>query len=279
MENKDNIVIQDNKEKKSHSLVLFYKNLTKENKVIIGMVTVILVAIIVLVSVNYQSISAALVKNFSKKSTYISLLKGLGYTLLITAGAFIMGLILGTLVCLIKGTQSQNVFVLILKQIAKVYVALFRSTPVMVQLLIVYYIVFASSTLNPVYVGMLTFGFNSGSYVSEIIRGGIQSVPVGQMQAGRSLGLSYRSVMTRIILPQSFKNCFPSLCNEFVTLIKETSVVGFIGATDLTLAFRNIANATFDYVTVYLIMGLSYLILVLFFTWILNLIERKVFKK
>ena len=175
----------------------------------------------------------------------------------------LMGLILGTLVCLITQSESQNVVVLAFKQIAKFYVLLFRGTPVVVQLLIIYFILFASYSGDSVYVAMLAFGLNSGAYVSEIIRGGINAVPLGQYQAGLSLGLSYRSMMQKIILPQAYKNAFPSLCNEVIALIKETSVAGFIGTLDLTLAFRKIANATYDFLTVYLVMGLVYFVIVM----------------
>jgi polar amino acid transport system substrate-binding protein len=153
-------------------------------------------------------------------------------------------------------SASENVFVLILKEIARFYVLLFRGTPVVVQLLIIYFIVFASYSGDSLYVAMVAFGLNSGAYVSEILRGGILAVPSGQKDAGLSLGLSYRSVMRKIIFPQAFKNAFPALGNELVTLVKETSVAGFIGTLDLTLAFRKIANATYDFVTVYLVMGL-----------------------
>ena len=121
---------------------------------------------------------------------------------------------------------------------------------------------------------MLAFGLNSGAYVSEIIRGGINSVAKGQMEAGRSLGLPYNAVMRKIILPQAFRNALPSLGNEFIALIKETSVAGFIGAIDLTLAFRKIAGGTYDHLTVYLAMGVVYFVIVFIITTILNKIER-----
>ena len=122
---------------------------------------------------------------------------------------------------------------------------------------------------------MLAFGLNSGAYVSEIIRGGINAVPKGQMEAGRSLGLSYPAVMRKIIFPQAIRNALPSLGNEFIALIKETSIVGFIGAIDLTLAFRKIAGGTYDYMTVYLTMGVVYFIIVFIIATVLNKIERK----
>ena len=161
------------------------------------------------------------------------------------------------------------------KGVAKTYVALFRGTPIMVQLLIIYYVIFRFFEGNAIWIAMLAFGLNSGAYVSEIIRGGINSVGTGQMEAARSLGLPYHTVMRRVILPQGIKNCLPSLGNEFISLIKETSVVGFIGAFDLTLAFRKIANATFDYTTAYLVMGLVYFVIVFLITICLNYLERR----
>ncbi|MDE7384874.1 MAG: amino acid ABC transporter permease [Anaeroplasmataceae bacterium] len=166
----------------------------------------------------------------------------------------------------------------ILKKLAKIYVSIFRGTPTTVQLLIIYFVIFAFYSGNPLFIAMLAFGMNSGAYVSEILRGGIHSVPTGQMEAGRSLGLSYSTVMTKIIFPQAIKNALPSLGNECITLLKETSIVGFIGAVDLTLAFRKIANATYDYQTVYLVMGVAYFIIVLLITIALKKLEERLMR-
>lgn len=200
---------------------------------------------------------------------------GLFNTILISVGGLLIGIVIGVAICLIQGYESQNSFLLVLKQLARFYVSLFRGTPVAVQLLIIYFILFANYNGSPTYIALLAFGLNSGAYVSEIIRGGIASIPVGQMEAGRSLGLSYWKVMKKIIFPQAMKNVLPALGNEFVSLIKETSVAGFIGAVDLTLAFRQIANGTFDYEMAYLVMGITYFAIVLFFTFILKKIERR----
>ena len=204
-----------------------------------------------------------------------SIFKGLGNTFLITFVAFIIGILVGTLVSLANGIQSNRWYAYLAKGVAKTYVALFRGTPIMVQLLIIYYVIFRFFEGNAIWIAMLAFGLNSGAYVSEIIRGGINSVGTGQMEAARSLGLPYHTVMRRVILPQGIKNCLPSLGNEFISLIKETSVVGFIGAFDLTLAFRKIANATFDYTTAYLVMGLVYFVIVFLITICLNYLERR----
>ena len=208
-------------------------------------------------------------------SNLFSVLKGLGNTFLITIVAFVLGIIFGMLVSLINGIKSNSIFVKIGKVLAKVYVSIFRGTPVMVQLLIIYYVIFRYFTGDAIWIAMLAFGLNSGAYVSEIIRGGINAVPQGQMEAARSLGLSYPKVMQKIILPEAIKNCLPSLGNEFISLIKETSVVGFIGAFDLTLAFRKIANATYDYTSTYLLMGLIYFVIVMLITLILSKIEKR----
>ena len=147
-----------------------------------------------------------------------------------------------------------------------------------VQLLIIYFVIFAFYNGNPLFIAMLAFGLNSGAYVSEILRGGIHAVPMGQMEAGRALGLSYPAVMAKIIFPQAIKNALPSLGNECITLLKETSIVGFVGAVDLTLAFRKIANATYDYQTVYLVMGATYFILVLLIATLLKKLEGKLMR-
>lgn len=209
------------------------------------------------------------------KANVLSVLKGLGNTFIITILAFLLGILFGTLVSSVNGINSNKAYIKVLKGLSKAYVAIFRGTPVMVQLLIIYYVIFRYFTGDALWIAVLAFGLNSGAYVSEIIRGGINAVPVGQMEAGRSLGLSYPVVMKRIILPQAIKNCLPSLGNEFISLIKETSVVGFIGAFDLTLAFRKIANVTYDYAQTYLIMGLMYFMIIIIITLLLNMLERR----
>jgi polar amino acid transport system substrate-binding protein len=236
------------------------------------------ILLLVLAIVYRESVWDALSRNFFQSGNYWKLLQGLGNTFLITGVAFLMGLLLGTLVCLVNQSQSQNTVILIVKQIAKFYVLLFRGTPVVVQLLIIYFIIFAAYSGPAVLIAILAFGLNSGAYVSEYIRGGIGAVPAGQMQAGLSLGLPYRSVMAKIILPQAYKNAFPSLGNEVIALIKETSVAGFIGALDLTQGFRQLANVTYDFTTVYLVMGLTYFLIVMLLSALLNRLEKKVFK-
>ena len=206
----------------------------------------------------------------------VKVLKGLGVTLLITLSAFVLGILIGMLISLIQGVKSNKIIFKVLKKIANIYVSIFRGTPVTVQLLIIYYVVFTN--IQPLIAAIVAFGLNSGAYVSEIIRGGINSIPKGQMEAGRSLGLSYPTVMKKIILPQAIRNCLPSLGNEFVALIKETSVVSFITVIDLYSAFRALATASFNYKGIYLIMGVVYFVIIFIFTYLIKLLEKKVFK-
>lgn len=213
--------------------------------------------------------------NFSNPKNIQKLFSGLGTTMLITVCAFIGGLLIGFITCLILNIKSENVFILILQNIFKAYVAIFRGTPMVVQLLIIYFIILAPLHVDSLYVAIIAFGLNSGAYVSEIIRGGINSIPKGQMEAGRSLGLSYSKVMRKIIFPQALRNALPSLGNELITLVKETSIVSFVAVVDLTKAFQSLATATYDYTTVYLVMGVTYFIIVYILTKLLELLERK----
>ena len=242
------------------------------------MVLVIIITIIILGIVFREGLIESLKLNFGNSKNYTNLFRGLVNTLFITIVAFVLGVILGLITCLVLGINSNNTFVIILKNIFKAYVSIFRGTPMLVQLLIIYFIIFASSRIDSLYVAMLSFGLNSGAYVSEIIRGGINAVPVGQMEAGRSLGMSYSTVMQKVIFPQAFRNALPSLGNELVTLVKETSIVGFVGAYDLTQAFKAIANNTYDFTTVYLVLGVVYFVIVFVITKLLSLLERKLMK-
>lgn len=216
--------------------------------------------------------------NFSNPKNIQNLFNGLGTTMLITICAFVGGVIVGFITCLILNIKSENVFVLILQNIFKAYVSIFRGTPMVVQLLIIYFIILAPLHVDSLFVAIIAFGLNSGAYVSEIIRGGINSIPKGQMEAGRSLGLSYSQVMARIIFPQALRNALPSLGNELITLVKETSIVSFVAVVDLTKAFQSLATATYDYTTVYLVMGVTYFVIVYILTKLLGLLERKLMR-
>ena len=239
----------------------------------------VLFIILLIALINKDSIYESIKYNFLESDNISMLFEGLGNTIIITICAFLIGLIIGFITCLVEGLSDKNPFYIVLKQIFKLYVNIFRGTPAVVQLLIIYFIIFRTVSADySIAIAILAFGLNSGAYVSEILRGGINSVPQGQIEAGRSLGLSYPTVMIKIVFPQAIRNALPSLGNEFITLIKETSIVGFIGAYDLTLAFRKLANATYDYAAVYIVMGITYFIIILGITSLFNLLERKLIK-
>lgn len=206
---------------------------------------------------------------------YLLVLDGLKNTLIITVGATVLGIIIGLLISLIKNNYKENKKHKILNFIANLYVSIIRGTPVLLQLMIIYYIIFKTTNINILVVGILTFGINSGAYVSEIFRTGIESIDKGQMEAGKSLGLNYTQIMSYIILPQAIKNSLPALGNEFVTLIKETSVAGYIGIRDLTKSGDIIASRTYDYLFPLTVVALIYLVLTLGITKILKRVERR----
>ncbi len=254
------------------------KKLNKTTIVSLVMALIAFLVVVILLIVYKNQLGDRFHNTFKSSKQFTDLLKGLGNTLFVTFLAFIMGILIGTITCLVLNIKSDNIFVIALKNIFKVYVAIFRGTPMVVQLLIIYFIIFSTSRIEPLYVATISFGLNSGAYVSEIIRGGINSVENGQVEAGRSLGLSYFEVMTKIVLPQAIRNALPSLGNELITLVKETSIVSFIGAVDLTKAFQNSANIAYDSMLVYLLMGIVYFVIVLLLTKLLRLLERKLTK-
>jgi len=183
--------------------------------------------------------------DFIKDDRYMYLVKGLGNTLLITVLAVLLGLALGFLVAIIRSTHDKHGGLNILNFLCRVYLTVWRGTPTMVQLLIMYYIVFVSLN-NKILVAVVAFGLNSGAYIAEIVRSGIMAVDEGQFEAGRSLGLNYSKTMRLIIMPQAFKNVLPALANEFITLLKETSISGYIAIPDLTKGGDLIRSQTFD---------------------------------
>ena len=214
---------------------------------------------------------------FITNEGYNMLLDGLKNTAIIAVFGLFIGLIIGSLIAVVKLAPIENLFFKALKFLGDIYVALFRGTPIVVQLLLTHYVLFPLMGINipPVFEGVITFGMNSGAYISEIMRSGILSVDKGQMEAGRSLGLSYVQTMWKIVLPQAIKNILPTLGNEFIALIKETSVVSFITVIDIYKAFQSIANNTFEYIVPYLMLALVYLILVIIITLIVRAIERR----
>ncbi|MBR4150575.1 MAG: amino acid ABC transporter permease [Firmicutes bacterium] len=224
-----------------------------------------------------------LFKCFVYDDRYMMLVKGLKNTLILTFFALLIGLVLGVVVSLIRFTWdkqhtemrgSGKVILGIANAISKVYLTVIRGTPVVVQIMIMFFVIFASSR-NKILVGCLSFGINSGAYVAEIIRGGIMSIDGGQMEAGRSLGFGYVPTMRHIILPQAFKNVLPALVNEFIVLLKETAVVGYIGLADLTYAGNTIGGNTYEYLFPLLAVAIIYLAFVMVLTWLLGKLERR----
>ena len=221
----------------------------------------------------YKSFYNALIPN----QRYMSYINGLKITLLISFFAVIIGILIGILVAVLK-VASVNYKMRWLSNICNIYVNVIRGTPLMVQLLIIYNLIFTSRNTNEIVVGAVCFGINSGAYVAEIIRAGIESVDKGQMEAGRSLGLSYVQTMRKIILPQAIKNILPALGNEFITLIKETSVASVIAVTELTKAAQYIGSRTWDILPPLLIAALCYLVLVMGLSKLLSVFERRLAK-
>lgn len=227
--------------------------------------------------------------NFIQKDRWKSLLTGLGNTLRITIFAALLGVAIGIVIAAIRTTYDNNkenmkhnksigYYILgFLNGISKIYLTVIRGTPVVVQLLIIYFIIFASST-NDIMIATLAFGINSGAYVAEILRGGIMSIDKGQFEAGRSIGFNYVQTMYYIIIPQVLKNVLPTLLNEFIALLKETSVAGYVGVVDLTRAGNAIRGATFSAFMPLIAVALIYLIIVMALTWIVGIIERRLRK-
>ena len=215
----------------------------------------------------------AFVEDFVTYKGYEMVLDGLKNTLIIALAGLAIGVLIGTLIAVIKVVPSNGKVMMALGKVCDVYVALFRGIPMVVQLLLVYYVIFPG--LPNMAAAILAFGLNSGAYVSEIMRGGILSVDPGQLEAGRSLGMSYSRSMWNVVLPQSLKNILPTMGNELIALVKETSVVSFIAVVDLTRAFRSIASANYEYIVPYCMLALFYLVIVLIFTVLIRLMERR----
>lgn len=217
---------------------------------------------------------------FLEKNGYVKVIEGLENTLLIAVTGLIVGILIGTLIATVRVLPKYKVLPRVLNAICSFYVALFRGTPMVVQLLIFYYVLFPllGWNITGLQVSMLVFGLNSGAYISEIMRSGIQSVDPGQMEAGRSVGLSFGTSMMKIVIPQAVKNILPTLGNEFIVLIKETSVVSFVGAADLYVAFSYIGSNSYEFMVPYLVMALIYIVLVLIISLLVKLMERSLGK-
>ena len=211
---------------------------------------------------------------------YQKVLAGLLTTVEIAVFGLLIGIVIGTVIAIIKVTPRYRLAPRVLSAICNVYVGFFRGTPIMVQLLIGWFVLLPALGLHmdETAVAIAIFGMNSGAYVSEIMRGGIQSVDGGQLEAARALGLGYWTSMLKVVVPQAVKNILPALGNEFITLIKETSVVSFISVVDVTKAFRGIADSNYEYVIPYLALAAVYLILVIGISRLVTLMERRMKK-
>ena len=217
---------------------------------------------------------------FIEYNGYVTVLEGLKNTLLIAVLGLVIGIFIGTLIATVRVIPKYKVLPRVLNGICSFYVALFRGTPMVVQLLVSYYVVLPLLGVNMtgVEVSILIFGLNSGAYISEIMRGGILSDDPGQLEAGRAVGLSFATTMIKIVIPQAVKNILPTMGNEFITLIKETSIVSFVGATDLYVAFNNIGSSSYEFMVPYLVMAMIYIVLVLIISLGIKIMERSLRK-
>ena len=214
-------------------------------------------------------------RNFINGDNWHYIADGLVTTIQITFFAVLVGIVIGFIVGIIRSTYDKTHRLKILNFICNVYLTVIRGTPVLVQLLIIYYVIFASVRIDKVLVAVLAFGINSGAYVAEIFRSGIMSIDNGQFEAGRSLGFNYPQTMWYIIMPQAFKNVLPALCNEFIALLKETSIAGYIGLQDLTKGGDIIRSRTYSAFMPLLAVALIYLAIVLIFTQLIKILERR----
>ena len=213
---------------------------------------------------------------FLQQNGYVKVVQGLQNTLLIAITGLIIGILIGTLIATLRVLPKYKRLPKVLNAICSVYVSLFRGTPMVVQLLVFYYVLLPiiGVHITGVQVAMVVFGLNSGAYISEIMRSGIQSVDSGQLEAGRAVGLSFGVTMVKIVIPQAVKNILPTLGNEFISLIKETSVVSFVGAADLYVAFSYIGSNSYEFMVPYLVMAMIYIVLVLIISLLIKLLER-----
>ena len=234
---------------------------------------------------------------FIDKQAYKEVLQGLQNTMIIALYGFILGIVIGTLIAIVRvlpknnmmpksGTKIVRIFSYIrsyvipklLDGFCTLYVGIFRGTPIVVQLLVFYYVVLplmGLERIDSITVAIIVFGMNSGAYISEIMRGGILSVDPGQMEGGRSVGMSYSATMMKIVIPQAVKNILPTLGNEFIALVKDTSVVSFVAAVDLYKTFTEIGNVRYEYLMPYFAMAIMYIVLVMLISLGVKLIERR----
>lgn len=223
----------------------------------------------------WESLKARFIANFLYKNQWKYIADGLGITLKVTLFAGLLGVAIGFFVAMVRSTHDKTGKLRILNWVCNLYLTIIRGTPVVVQLLIIYFVVFGSVKIDKVLVAIMAFGINSGAYVAEIFRSGIMSIDPGQFEAGRSLGFNYSQTMWYIIMPQALKNVLPALCNEFIALLKETSVGGYIALQDLTKGGDIIRSLTYDAFMPLMAVALIYLTLVVIFTELVKLLERR----
>ncbi len=229
---------------------------------------------------NFGQKVSKFIEIFIEQNGYVRVLEGLKNTLLIAVIGLIIGIVLGTLIATVRVIPKYKVFPRILNGMCSFYVGLFRGTPMVVQLLVFYYVLLPiiGVKMTGVQVSMMVFGLNSAAYISEIMRSGIMSVDAGQLEAGRAVGLSFSVSMIKIVIPQAIKNILPTLGNEFIALIKETSVVSFVGAADLYVAFNYIGSNSYEFMVPYLVMAIIYIVIVLLISGGIKLMERSLRK-
>ena len=229
---------------------------------------------------NFEQKIDKFIEIFLEQNSYAKVIQGLQNTLLIAISGLIIGIMIGTLIATVRVFPKYKRLPRVLNSICSFYVALFRGTPMVVQLLVFYYVLLPllGVHMTGVQVAMAVFGLNSGAYISEIMRSGIQSVDSGQLEAGRAVGLGFGVSMCKIVIPQAVKNILPTLGNEFITLIKETSVVSFVGAADLYVAFSYIGSNSYEFMVPYLVMAMIYILLVLVISLLVKLMERSLKK-
>ena len=233
---------------------------------------------------SFAKLKESFIFNFIEGARWKYITNGLLVTLKVTFFALLLGIAIGVVVAMIRSAYDQmkdemkpgfgKTMLTVLNTIARLYLTIIRGTPVVVQLLIGYFVIFVSTT-NTVFVASMVFGINSGAYITEIIRGGIMSIDPGQFEAGRSLGFDYFQTMRFIVIPQAFKNVLPALANEFIALLKETAVCGYIGLMDLTKGGDVIRGRTFSAFMPLIVVAAIYLALVIFFSWLVGKLERR----
>ena len=222
-----------------------------------------------------DNFKASFYQNFIEDDRWRYIVGGLGNTLKITLFAVVIGIALGFLVAVIRSTYEKTHGLKLLNFLCRIYLTVIRGTPVLIQLLIIYFVVFGSVKIDKVLVAVMAFGINSGAYVAEIFRSGIMSIDNGQFEAGRSLGFNYRQTMVYIVMPQAFKNVLPALCNEFIVLLKETSVAGYIAIQDLTKGADIIRSRTYSAFIFFFAAAIIYLVMVMIFTYFVQKLERR----